>query len=76
MSPGLTSNLDVFMETSMLHRFLDKFMVVFIDDISSLYSKTEEEHQHHLRLVLEMLRKNKFYAKLKKSEFCLQEVFL
>jgi hypothetical protein len=66
MSPGLTSNLVTFMETSMLQRFFDNFMVVFIDDISSLYSKTEEEHQCHLRLVLEI--------ELKKSEFCLSEV--
>jgi hypothetical protein len=42
MSHVLTSNLVIFMETSMLHRCLDKCMVVFINDISSLHSKTEE----------------------------------
>jgi hypothetical protein len=58
---------------SMLHRLLDNFMVVFIDNIL-VYSKTEEEHERHLRLVLETWRKNKFYAKLKKCEFWLSEV--
>jgi hypothetical protein len=63
------------METmnSMFHRLLDNFMVVFIDNIL-VYSKIEEEHERHLRLVLETLRKNKFYAKLKKCEFWLSEV--
>jgi hypothetical protein len=42
---------------SMVHRFLDSFAVVFIE-ISS-FVKTEEEHEHHLRVVLETLRKNK-----------------
>ena len=58
---------------SMLRGLLDNFVVVFIDDIL-IYSKTEEEHEQHLRLVLETLRKNKFYAKLKKCEFWLSEV--
>jgi hypothetical protein len=63
------------METmnSMSHRFLGNFEVVFIDDIL-IYSKIEEEHEHRLRLALETLRKNKFYAKLKKCEFGLSEV--
>jgi hypothetical protein len=58
------------METmkSMLHMFLYIFLVVFIDDIL-IYSKSEEEQERHLRLVLETLRKNKFYEKLKKCEF-------
>jgi hypothetical protein len=72
---GLTNDPTIFMEimNSMLHRLLDNFMVVFIDNIL-VYSKTEEEHERHLRLVLETLRKNKFYAKLKKCEFWLSEV--
>jgi hypothetical protein len=41
--------------------YLDKFVVVFIDDILT-FSKTEEEHEKHLRLVLEKLRSNKLYA--------------
>ncbi|WVZ70224.1 hypothetical protein U9M48_018905 [Paspalum notatum var. saurae] len=57
----------VFME------YLDKFVVVFIDDIL-IYSKTEEEHEEHLRLVLQKLREHKLYAKLSKCEFWLEQV--
>ena len=57
----------VFME------FLDKFVVVFIDDIL-VFSKTEEEHAKHLRLVLQKLREHKLYAKRSKCEFQLKEV--
>jgi hypothetical protein len=57
----------VFME------YLDKFVVIFIDDIL-VYSKTEEEHEEHLRLVLEKLRANWLYAKFSKCEFWLIEV--
>ena len=57
----------VFME------YLDKFVVVFIDDIL-VYSKNEEEHEEHLRLVLQKLRENQLYAKLSKCEFWLDEV--
>jgi hypothetical protein len=52
---------------------LDKFVVVFIDDIL-LLSKTEKEHKKHLRLVLEKPRSNQLYAKLCKCEFWLTEV--
>ena len=57
----------VFME------YLDKFVVVFIDDIL-IFSKTEEEHEEHLRLVLQKLRDHQLYAKLSKCEFWLREV--
>jgi hypothetical protein len=57
----------VFME------YLDKFVVVFIDDIL-IFSKTEEEQEKHLRMVLEKLRSNKLYAKFSKCEFWLTEV--
>jgi hypothetical protein len=57
----------VFME------YLDKFFVVFIDDIP-IFSKTEEEHEKHLRLVLEKLRSNKLYTKFSKCEFWLTKV--
>ena len=57
----------VFME------FLDKFVVVFIDDIL-VFSKNEEEHEEHLRLVLEKLREHQLYAKFSKCEFWLKEV--
>ncbi|GJY20208.1 putative reverse transcriptase domain-containing protein [Tanacetum coccineum] len=53
--------------------YLDKFVIVFIDDIL-IYSKTKEEHEVHLKLVLELLRKEKLYAKFSKCEFWLQEV--
>jgi hypothetical protein len=52
----------------MLHEYLDDFVVVFLDDIL-IYSQTEEDHERHLSLVLDSLRKNQFYAKLKKCAF-------
>jgi hypothetical protein len=57
----------VFME------YLDKFLVVFINDIL-IFSKTEEEHEDHLRLVLEKLRSNKLCVKFSKCKFWLTEV--
>jgi hypothetical protein len=57
----------VFME------YLDKFVVMFIYDIL-IFSKTEEEHEKHLRMVLEKLRSNQLYAKFSKCEFWLTEV--
>ncbi|GJW75187.1 reverse transcriptase domain-containing protein [Tanacetum coccineum] len=53
--------------------YLDKFVIVFIDDIL-IYSKTQEEHIEHLRLVLEFLKKEKLYAKFSKCEFWQREV--
>ena len=53
--------------------YLDKFVVVFVDDIL-IYSKTEEEHAEHLRLVLETLREHQLYTKFSKCEFWLKEV--
>jgi uncharacterized protein YegJ (DUF2314 family) len=52
---------------------LDKFIVVFIDDIH-IFSKTKEEHEKHLRMVLEKLRSNQLYTKFRKCEFWLTEV--
>ena len=52
---------------------LDKFVVVFIDDIL-VYSVTIEEHEQHLRVVLEKLRQNQLYTKFSKCEFWLEEV--
>jgi hypothetical protein len=57
----------VFME------YLDKSIMVFIDDIL-IFSKSEEEHEGHLRLVLEKLRVNQLYAKFRKCEFWLDKV--
>ncbi|GJY13002.1 putative reverse transcriptase domain-containing protein [Tanacetum coccineum] len=56
-----------------LRLYLDKFVIVFIDDIL-VYSKTREEHEVHLGLVLELLKKEKLYAKFSKCEFWLREV--
>nr|KYP38497.1 Retrovirus-related Pol polyprotein from transposon 17.6 [Cajanus cajan] len=53
--------------------FLDKFVVVFIDDIL-VYSRSLEDHCEDLRLVLEVLRERQLYAKLSKCEFWLSEV--
>ncbi|WVZ49421.1 LOW QUALITY PROTEIN: hypothetical protein U9M48_000786, partial [Paspalum notatum var. saurae] len=74
MSFGLTNAPPYFMETTnnMLHKF-DQFVVVFIDDIL-IFCKTEKEHERHLMMVLQTLRDNKFYAKLKKYEFWLSKV--
>ncbi|KAD4180334.1 hypothetical protein E3N88_28925 [Mikania micrantha] len=53
--------------------YLDKFVIVFIDDIL-IYSKTKEEHEKHLKLILELLRKEQLYAKFSKCEFWMREV--
>jgi hypothetical protein len=57
----------------MFMEYLDKFVVVFIDDIL-IYSKTEEQHEEHLRLVLQKLREHQLYAKFSKCDFLLKEV--
>jgi hypothetical protein len=74
MSFGLTNAPTYFMEAmnSILHKY-DDFVMVFFDDIL-VFSKTKEDNEYHLSMVLETLRKNKFYAKLKKCEFWLSEV--
>ncbi|GJX95084.1 putative reverse transcriptase domain-containing protein [Tanacetum coccineum] len=72
---GLTNAPAVFMDlmNRVCRPYLDKFVIVFIDDIL-IYSKTQEEHVDHLRLVLELLRKEKLYAKFSMCEFWLREV--
>ena len=54
--------------------YLDQFMVVFSDDIL-VYSKNEEEHEQHMRIVLQTLREKQLYAKLSKCDFWIKEVF-
>jgi len=53
------------------HPYLDQFVVVFIDDIL-VYSKLEEEHPEHLRIVLQVLKEKQLFAKLSKCEFWLR----
>jgi hypothetical protein len=72
---GLTNALAyfIYLMNKVFMEYLDRFIVVFIDDIL-IFSKTMEEHEEHLRLVLEKLRSNQLYAKFSKCEFWLTEV--
>ncbi|GJU82337.1 putative reverse transcriptase domain-containing protein [Tanacetum coccineum] len=72
---GLTNGPAVFMDlmNRVCRPYLDKFVIVFIDDILS-YSKTKEEHDAHLRLILELLKKEELYAKFSKCDFWLSKV--
>ncbi|GKA01999.1 putative reverse transcriptase domain-containing protein [Tanacetum coccineum] len=72
---GLTNALDIFMDlmNRVCKPYLDKFVIVFIDDIL-IYSKTKEDHEVHLRLMLELLTKEKLYAKFSLCKFWLQRV--
>ena len=71
---GVTNTPVVFMDymNRIFRPFLDKFVVVFRDDIL-IYSRTREEHAEHLRLVLGVLREKQLYAKLSKCEFWMDE---
>jgi hypothetical protein len=75
MSFGLTNAPAYFLYlmNKVFMEYLDKFVVVFIDYIL-IFSKNEEEHDKHLRLVLQKLRENQLYAKLNKCKFWLKEV--
>nr|GEW11311.1 hypothetical protein [Tanacetum cinerariifolium] len=72
---GLTNAPAVFID--LMNRFcrpyLDKFVIFFIDDIL-IYSKSKEEHEVHLKLILKLLKKEKLFGKFSKCEFWLQEV--
>jgi len=72
---GVTNAPGVFMEymNRIFHPYLDQFVVVFIDDIL-VYSKLEEEHVEHLRIVLRVLKETRLFAKFLKCEFWLREV--
>ncbi|GKB67126.1 putative reverse transcriptase domain-containing protein [Tanacetum coccineum] len=67
---GLTNAPAVFMDlmNHVCKPYLDKFVIVFIDDIL-IYSRNKEEHTNHLRIILELLKKEKLYAKFSKCDF-------
>ena len=72
---GLTNAPAAFMDliNRVFRSYLDQFVVVFIDDIL-VYSKDAQEHENHLRIILQTLRENQLFAKLSKCDFWLKEV--
>ncbi|GJX07409.1 putative reverse transcriptase domain-containing protein [Tanacetum coccineum] len=72
---GLTNAPAVFMDlmNRVCKPYLDKFVIVFIDDIL-IYSRNEKEHEEHLKTILEMLKKEELYAKFSKCEFWIHTV--
>jgi hypothetical protein len=72
---GLTNAPAVFMclMNGMFINYLDMFVIVFLDDIL-VYSKTEEEHEQHLRMVLQVLREHQLYEKLSKCSFYQRQI--
>jgi hypothetical protein len=72
---GLSNAPVVFMclMNGIFREYLDKFVIVFLDDIL-IYSKSEEEHEQHLRMVLQVLREHQLYAKLSKCSFYQRQI--
>nr|GEV18695.1 putative reverse transcriptase domain-containing protein [Tanacetum cinerariifolium] len=72
---GLTNALAIFIDlmNRVFHEYLERFIIVFIDDIL-VYSMTKEEHEDHLHIVLKILRQKKLYAKFSKCDFWLGQV--
>ena len=72
---GLTNASAAFMDlmNRVFHPYLDRFVIVFIDDIL-VYSGSSEEHSEHLTIVLQTLRERQLYAKLSKCQFWLDRV--
>eukprot|EP00253_Pinus_taeda_P017798 PITA_17798 len=72
---GLTNAPTTFMclMNSVFHKFLDKFVLIFIDDIL-IYSRSRKEHEEHLRVVLQTLREHQLYAKFSKCDFFKEEI--
>jgi hypothetical protein len=75
MSFGLTNApaYFIYLMNKVFMEYLDKFVVVYIDDIL-VYSRSEKEHEEHLRLALQRLREHRLYAKLSKCEFWMKQV--
>ena len=75
MSFGLTNAPAIFMDlmNRIFQPYLDQFVIVFIDDIL-IYSGNKEDHEEHLRVVLQILRENQLYAKFNKCQFWLDSV--
>ncbi|GJX78069.1 putative reverse transcriptase domain-containing protein [Tanacetum coccineum] len=75
MSFGLTNAPAIFMDlmNRVCKPYLDKFVIIFIDDIL-IYSKNKQEHAEHLKLILELLKKEQLYAKFSKCEFWIPKV--
>ena len=75
MQFGLTNAPATFMHLmqQIFRPYLDDFVIVFLDDIL-IYSKTLDDHYRHLRLVLQVLRQKKLYAKASKCEFFTNEI--
>jgi hypothetical protein len=75
MSFGLTNAPVYFMNlmNKVFMEYLDRFVVVFIDDIL-VYSNNDSDHEEHLRMVLQKLRDNRLYARFSKCEFWIDEV--
>eukprot|EP00253_Pinus_taeda_P013819 PITA_13819 len=72
---GLTNGPTTFMclMNNIFHQYLDRFVLIFIDD-RLIYSCTMEEHKEHLRLVLQTLREHQLYAKFRKCDFFKEEI--
>ena len=72
---GLTNASAAFMNlmNRVFHPYLDQFVVIFIDDIL-VYSKDAQEHEQHLKRVLQILREKQLFAKLSKCDFWLKEM--
>ena len=72
---GLTNAPSVFMSlmNGVFRSYLDRFVLVFLDDIL-IYSKSEKEHEEHLRLVLQCLRDNQLYANAAKCDLFQSEI--
>jgi len=75
MSFGLTNAPTAFMDlmNRVFRKYLDSFVIVFIDDIL-IYSRSEGEHMDHLRIVLQVLKDHQLYAKFSKFKFLLRSV--